>query len=79
MVGACKAAVTALQLAGLAVKPVRLPELDLLRAAHSCTITTEMRNNMTCECGGHQLRHSWQWGCWHVWPTLCRVVHRLWV
>lgn len=36
---------------------VQLPELALLRAAHSCTISTEMRNNMCGEftsqpCGG---------------------------
>ena len=28
------------------VRGVVIPELDLLRVAHTCTITTEMRNNM---------------------------------
>lgn len=42
-----------------ACRPLQLPELALLRAAHSCTISTEMRNNM---CG--ELRPSWRLCSW---------------
>ncbi|KAI7839845.1 hypothetical protein COHA_006430 [Chlorella ohadii] len=43
---ACNAAVSLLEAKGLKVVEIQLPELALLRAAHSCTISTEMRNNM---------------------------------
>ncbi|GAB4823263.1 hypothetical protein N2152v2_010309 [Parachlorella kessleri] len=42
----CKAAVQALERQGLEVRGVTIPELDALRVAHTCTITTEMHNNM---------------------------------
>ncbi|KAL4858988.1 Fatty acid amide hydrolase [Chlorella vulgaris] len=44
---ACRAAVALLQERGLSLVPVHLPEKALLRAAHTCTIVSEMRNNMT--------------------------------
>lgn len=44
---ACNAAVSLLEAAGLRVEEVALPELALLRTAHSCTITSEMRNSMS--------------------------------
>ncbi|KAL4419344.1 hypothetical protein ABPG75_002647, partial [Micractinium tetrahymenae] len=43
---ACRGAIGLLEGAGLEVVPIELPELALLRAAHSCTIASEMRNNM---------------------------------
>lgn len=43
---ACRAAIGLLEGAGLEVVPLELPELALLRAAHSCTIASEMKNNM---------------------------------
>lgn len=46
---ACRAALRLLEARGLEVVEVGVPELALLRAAHSCTITSEMRNNMTGE------------------------------
>jgi Asp-tRNA(Asn)/Glu-tRNA(Gln) amidotransferase A subunit family amidase len=46
---ACRAAVALLQERGLSLVPVHLPEKALLRAAHTCTIVSEMRNNMTGE------------------------------
>lgn len=42
----CRAAITLLEGAGLEVVPLELPELALLRAAHTCTISSEMKNNM---------------------------------
>eukprot|EP00887_Chlorella_sp_A99_P006764 scaffold3.g6764.t1 len=47
VVAACRAALAALERAGAAVVPVRLQELDMLRAAHACTIVSEMRCCMT--------------------------------
>lgn len=49
---ACNAAISLLEARGLEVVEVALPELALLRAAHSCTITSEMRNNMNGGRGG---------------------------
>ncbi|PRW59826.1 fatty acid amide hydrolase [Chlorella sorokiniana] len=43
---ACNAAVSLLEAKGLKVVEIQMPELALLRAAHSCTISSEMRNNM---------------------------------
>ena len=44
---ACRAALALLEAAGLAVVEVEMPpELSLLRAAHSCTIASEMLTNM---------------------------------
>ncbi|PSC68462.1 fatty acid amide hydrolase-like [Micractinium conductrix] len=43
---ACRAAVSLLEARGLEVVSLELPELALLRAAHSCTIISEMKNNM---------------------------------
>lgn len=43
---ACRAAVGLLQVAGLQVVDINVPELALLRAAHACTIVSEMCNNM---------------------------------
>lgn len=42
---ACRAGLALLQAAGLEVVPLLVPELALLRAAHSCAIACEMRNN----------------------------------
>lgn len=42
---ACRAALALLRAAGLEVVPLQIPELALLRAAHSCTIASEMRCN----------------------------------
>lgn len=46
---ACRTALGLLEGAGLEVVPLELPELALLRAAHSCTIASEMKNNLDCE------------------------------
>jgi hypothetical protein len=53
------------------VQAVHLPELALLRAAHTCTITSEMRNNMSGErlgCGA---------GCFM--PLFMSVMSVLWL
>ncbi|KAL6752392.1 fatty acid amide hydrolase [Haematococcus lacustris] len=49
VVAACKAALQLLQDEGVAVKEVVLPELEMLRVAHTVTIVTEMHHNLQAQ------------------------------
>lgn len=51
VVAGFEAGVAALVAAGVELVDIAIPELELLRAAHACTISCEMRNSMCAGAG----------------------------